>query len=140
VSLPKPINWLKESGPKYVLFGFNRPNALNNWWSHRTPDHTQIFFDSHFEAYDWLKDNHHEKGFGRKKERKAEGKLTRYSIARNKTWAPRVAQVQEWFDYGPLIAWYGSKIEYDVTENYEPTGEKRKRTDNAMWWLFQMKD
>jgi len=140
VSLPKPINWLNTSGTKYVLFGFNRPNARNGWWSHSLPDITQRFFDSHFEAYDWLQDNHGEKGFSRDKVRKAEGELNRYSIVQNETWTSTMAEIQEWFDYGPLIAWYGSKIEYDVTEMGEPTGEKKTRTENAMWWIFQMKN
>ena len=140
MSLPTPLNWLKTSGPKYVLFGFNRTNGVGGWWGHRTPDHTQIFFDSHREAYEWLKVNHGEKGFGRHNERKAEGELRRYSTDRNEVWLPRVAQIQEWFDYGPLIAWYGSKIDYEVTKDYEPTGETKTRTENAMWWIFQMKD
>lgn len=140
MSLPKPINWLKQSGPKFVLFGFNRPNALNGWWSHSTPDHTQKFFDTYFEAYDWLQDNYREKGFGRDEIRKSEGKLRRFSPVRNQNWAPRIAQIQGWFDYGELIAWYGSKLEYEVTNMGEPTGETKTRTENAMWCIFKMKD
>lgn len=140
MSLPEPINWLKKSDSKYVLFGFDRADALRSWWTQRVPNITQRFFDSHFEAYDWLQDNHGEKGFGRNNEYKSQGELKRFSIVRNQKWATRAEKVQEWFDYGSLISWYGSKIEYDVTEMGEPTGEKETRTENAMWWIFKMKD
>ncbi len=73
MGLPKPLNWLRQRD-SYVVFGFNRSDAIvSDWWSHRTPDHTQIFFDTLREAEDWVKANHFNKGFGRNQEGQAEG-------------------------------------------------------------------
>lgn len=88
MSLPEPINWLKKSDSKYVLFGFDRSDALQSWWTQRVPNITQRFFDSHFEAYDWLQDNHGEKGFGRNNEYKSEGELKDLALSEIKNGLP----------------------------------------------------
>ncbi len=141
MSLPNPLNWLRETD-SYVVFGFNRSDTLmGDWWAHRTPDHTQRFFNTLDDAKEWITSNHHYVGFGRRDEGQAKGILKSYYLnpieKDHEKWVKKVEIIQEKFDYGVLVAWYGSRYEYqDKANNYAP----KTRQDQAMWWIFQMKN
>ena len=134
MSLPQPLNWLRATRcVKFVVFGFNRSDALmGGWWAHSTPDHTQRFFYTLEEAENWVKENHGLRGFGRNNDGKARGELKTYllpSPIANEKWMSDVELIQENFDYGELVKWYGSRYEYD---------EGKTTNDNAQWWIFRL--
>lgn len=134
MSLPKPLNWLRETD-SYVVFGFNRSDTLmGDWWAHSTPDHTQRFFNTLDDAKEWITSNHHYVGFSRQDDGQAKGILKSYllpSASNNQQWVKKVEIIQEKFNYGDLVAWYGSRYEYE---------EGKTMADKAMWWIFQMKN
>ena len=136
MSLPAPINWMEDRNyPRFAVFGFNRSNALTDWWAHRTPDHTQRFFYTLEDAENWVKENHKLRGFSRDNSGQARGELITYlvpSSTANTKWLARVELIQENFEYGELLKWYGSRYSF---------GDEGKTTnDYAIWWIFRLKD
>jgi hypothetical protein len=126
------INWLQNArGFKFVVFGFNGFGfgLSNNWWTHRTQDHTQRFFHTLEEAQNWVKENHGLRGFSRNNSGQAQGKLNSYllpSSNANTKWLGRVEIIQENFGYGELVKWYASRE------------EGKTRNDRANWWIFRL--
>lgn len=134
------INWLRtEPYFRFVVFGFNSSATLSgggdrDWWAHRTPDHTQRFFCTLEEAENWIKENHGLRGFGRDNSKQAQGELFARKIPstyENEVWLGCLKLIQENFDYGELVKWYGSSYEYD---------EGKYMMDKANWWIFHLKD
>ena len=135
MSLPAPINWMEDRNyPRFAVFGFNRSNALTDWWAHRTPDHTQRFFYTLEDAENWVKENHKLRGFSRDNSGQSQGELISYhtpSSTKNTQWLGRVELIQEKFGYGKLVKWYGSMFKRDDGKNIY---------DKAVWWIFRLQD